>query len=171
MLTDYFGGMVIFLLSYGLLIIPIIVLYMISFGNTVISTARYGIKQNRVKVIFHGFVLLAIILSNFLQSEILKSKRVMTATLKDDQFHYTLVFRKNGSCENEISGIFGYHNVYHGKYQFYGDTIVFTKKPYDNNFIPDTLLIDKEEKAIFINRNKKGKFYTTKEWLNHFEIQ
>lgn len=171
MVTDYFGGMFIFLLSYGLIIIPIIILYIISFGDTVISLTKTGFKQNKIKVIFHGLVLLTIILTNIIQSDLLKSKRILTATLKDDLFYYTLVFRENGSCENQVSGIFGFQKVYHGKYKFQGDTIIFSIKPYDNDFIPDTLLIDRNEKAIFINKDKQWNFNTTKEWLNHFEIQ
>jgi hypothetical protein len=171
MVTDYFGGMFIYLLSYGVIIIPIIILYIISFGDTVISLAKRGFKQNKIKVIFHGLVILKIILTIIIQSDLLKSKRILTATLKDDQFYYTLVFRENGSCDNQVSGIFGFQEVFHGIYRFQGDTIIFSKKPYDNNFIPDTLLIDRKEKAIFINKDKEGNFSTTKEWLNHFEIQ
>jgi len=171
MVTDYFGGMFIYLLSYGAIIIPIIILYIISFGDTVISLAKRGFKQNKIKVIFHGLVILTIILTIIIQSDLLKSKRILTATLKDDQFYYTLVFRENGSCDNQVSGIFGFQEVFHGIYRFQGDTIIFSKKPYDNNFIPDTLLIDRKEKAIFINKDKEGNFSTTKEWLNHFEIQ
>lgn len=171
MVTDYFGGMFIYLLSYGLIIIPIIILYIVSFGDTVISLIKRGFKQNKIKIIFHGLVLLTIILTNILQSDLFKSERILTATLKDDQFYYTLVFRENGSCENQVSGIFGFQEVFHGKYRFQGDTIIFSKKPYDNDFIPDTLLIDRKERAIFINKDKQGNFSTTKEWLNHFEIQ
>jgi len=125
MVTDYFGGMFIYLLSYGLIIIPVIILYIISFGDTIISLAKRGFKQNKIKVIFHGLVILTIILTNIIQSDILKSKRILTATLKDDQFHYTLVFRENSTCENEVSGIFGFQEVFHGKYKFRGDTIIF----------------------------------------------
>ncbi len=171
MLTDYFGGMLIYLLSYGLIIIPIIILYIVSFGYTILSLAKRGFNQNKIKVIFHGLVILSIILTNIFQSDLLKSKRILTATLKDDQFNYTLVFRENGTCENEVSGIFGFQEVFHGKYKLQGDTIIFSKKPYDNNFIPDTILIDRKEKAIFINKDNQGNFNTTKEWLNHFEIQ
>ena len=67
--------------------------------------------------------------------------------------------------------IFGFDEIFNGKYDFYGDTVVFTKKPYDNNFIPDTLLLDRKAKAIFIKKDMTGKFNTTKEFLNHFEIQ
>jgi hypothetical protein len=171
MVTDYFGGMFIYLLSYGLIIIPIMILYLVSFADTAISLIKRGFKQNKIKAIFHGLVIFSILLTNILESELLKSNKILTATLKDDQFYYTLVFRENGSCENQISGIFGYHEVFHGKYKFDGDTIIFSKKPYDNNFIPDTLLIDSKENVIFIHKDKKGNFNTTKEWLNHFEIQ
>jgi hypothetical protein len=171
MVTHYFGGMLIYLLSYGMIIIPIIILYIVSFGETFISLIKSGFKQNKIKGIFHGLVILTIILINILQSDFLKSKKILTATLKDDQFYYTLLFRENGSCENHVSGIFGYQEVFHGKYKFQGDTIIFSKKPYDNNFIPDTLLIDRKEKVIFINKDKQGNFSTTKEWLNHFNIQ
>ena len=169
--TDFFGGMIIYLLSYGRIIIPIILLYILSFGNTLISFKYRRFRQNKIQIISHGIVILAIILLYLFQSDLLKSKRVLTATLKDDQFLYTLIFRKNGTCENDIVGMFGFEEVYHGKYEFHGDTIVFQKKPYDNDFIPDTLLIDKSEKAIFIEKDKMGNFYKTKEWLNHFEIK
>lgn len=171
MVTDYFGGMIIFLLSYALFIVPIFILYIVSLGDTLVSIGRRGFKQNKIKIIFHGLVILAIIMTNVFQSDLLKSKRILTATLKDDLFHYTLVLRENGACENEVSGIFGFQKVFHGRFEFQGDTIVFTEKPYDNDFIPDTLLLDRNENVIFINRDRDGKFNTTKEWLNHFEIQ
>ncbi|MBK9049303.1 MAG: hypothetical protein IPL74_22385 [Bacteroidetes bacterium] len=171
MVTDYFGGMFIFLLSYGAIIVPIIFLYLFSFGDTIISFTKGEVKQNKIKFFFHGLVIVTIILTNIVQSDLLKSKRILTATLKDDLYYYTLVFRENGTCENQVSGIFGFHEVFHGKYKFQGDTIIFTKEPYDNNFIPDTLLIDRKEKAIFINKEKQGNFSTKKEWLNYFEIQ
>ncbi|EKT4499989.1 hypothetical protein ABF176_002289 [Flavobacterium psychrophilum] len=171
MTTDYFGGMFIYLLSYGLIIIPIIILYVISFFDTFISIIKNGIKQNLIKVIFHSLVLIAILLTNIFNSEMLKSNKILTATLKDDQSYFILIFRENGNCENEVSGMFGFHQTFQGKYKFYGDTIIFTKKPYDNDFIPDTLLIDRKAKAIFIEKDKKGNFNVTKEWLNHFEIK
>ena len=171
MLTDYFGGMIIYLFSYGHIIIPIIILYVVSLVDTFISAVNKGMKQNKIKLLFHELVLLVIILTNLFQSDLFKSKRIMTATLKDDLFYYTLVFRADGTCENQVSGMFGFQEVFDGKYQFYGDTIVFTKKPYDNDFIPDTMLINKKEKAIFINKDQHGQFDATKEWLNHFEIQ
>jgi len=169
--TDFYGGMLIYFLSYGLIIIPFIILYVVSFGDTLISLIRRGLKQNEIKVFFHGLVVITVIALNLIQSDLFKSKRILTARLKDDQALYTLILRENGNCENEVDGMFGFHEVYHGKYQFYGDTIVFEKKPYDNDFIPDTLLMDRKAKALFLEKDTTGNFYKTKEWLNHFEIQ
>lgn len=170
-ITNFFGGMILHLLSYYFIIIPIIILYIFSFFETIISTIKHGIKQNMIKIFFHGIVLFTILLFNLFESDLLKSKNILTATLKDDLYHYTLIFRKDGSCENKISGIFGFEEVFYGKYKFNGDTIIFSKIPYDNDFIPPQLLIDKKNKVIFINKDKLGQFETTIEWLNHFEIQ
>ncbi|RYE50771.1 MAG: ATP-binding protein, partial [Sphingobacteriales bacterium] len=90
--------------------------------------------------------------------EFLKSKQVLSATLKDDLFHYTLIFREDGSCENQTQGFLGFEETFHGDYTLNGDTIIFKKKPYDNNFIPDTLLIDEKENAIFKEKNENGNF-------------
>ncbi len=171
MLTDYFGGMVIYLLSFCQIIIPIVILYIFSLSNTILSIIKKGIKQNKVKVIFHGIVLFSIILTKIVQSEILKSERIMTAILIDDICYYTLVLRENGKCENEIIGMFGFHLVTYGNFKLNGDTIVFIKNPYENNFVPDSLLINKKEKAIFINKEIDGTFSTKKKWLNYFKIQ
>jgi len=170
MITDFYGGMVLYLFSYGLFIIPIVVLYIISFIDTIVSIIKRGIKHNKVKVIFHGTLLLMIVLFNVFQSDIFKSKRVLTATLKDDLFYYTLIFRKNGAVENKINGIFGFQQTIKGEYRIEGDTIIFSKVPYDNNFIPERLLIDKKQNAIFMNTDKEGHFSRKKEWLNYLEI-
>ena len=171
MMTDYFGGMTIYLVTHGTIIILLAALFIFSFFETIISTIKRGFRSNKIKVVSHGLVLSTILLTILFQSELLKANRVLTATLKDDLFHYTLVLRDNGTCENEVSGAFGYEEVFHGKYKLHGDTIIFSKKPYDNNFIPDTLLVVRSSKAIFIDRNKSSDFDTAKKWLNHFEIE
>lgn len=170
-ITDWYGGMVIFLLSYAVIIIPIVLLYVISFLATIGSVIRTGVKSNKVKVYCHGLLLFILLLFKIFQSDLFKSKRILSATLYDDLFQYTLIFRENGDCENEVHGMFGFKETFHGKYRFMGDTIVFEKLPYDNkNFIPDTILIDREKKAIFIARDKRGMFVVEPEWLNHFKI-
>lgn len=169
-ITDFYGGMLLYFFSYGLFILPIVVFFVISFIDTIISVIKRGIKNNKIKVIFHGTLLLMIILFNVFQSDIFKSPRTLTATLKDDFFHYTLIFREDGIVENEINGIFGFRETIKGNYRIEGDTIIFSKIPYDNDFIPEQLLIDREQNAIFILKNKDGNFIRKKEWLNHLEI-
>ena len=171
MITDFFGGMFIYLLSYSLIIIPIIILYLISFFETIKSVIIKGVKSNKIKLIAHLIVIVSIIIFNLYYSELFKSKQILTATLKDDFFYYTLIFRENGSVENRIEGFLGYSETLKGTYLFKGDTIIFSRKPYDNDFIPDTLLVDRNQNVIFIHRDNKGKFDTEIRWLNHFKIK
>src|SRR5690606_22750837 len=170
-ITDFFGGMMLYLFTYGIFIVPLIVLYIISLGDTLLSMVKIGVRANKIKVIFHGTLFFLIILFNLYHSDIFKSKRILTATLKDDLYYYTLIFRKNGMVENEINGIFGFQETIKGSYQISGDTIIFTKVPYDNDFIPEKLLFDKEQHAIFMYRDENGHFVQKKEWLKHFEIE
>ena len=169
--TDFFGGMILYLLSYGIIIFPIIIFYIISIADTLFSIFKKNTKTSKIKLYFHLLVIFIIISLNIYHSDIFKSHRILTATLKDDQFFYTLIFRGNGKCENEIIGIFGFEQTYKGKYLLKGDTIIFSKKPYDNDFIPDTVLLDKSSNAIFITKDTNGHFIKQKEWLNHFEIK
>ena len=70
------------------------------------------------------------------------------------------------------SPLFRYSKVINGKYIFKGDTIIFTEKPYDNEWLPDTLLLDKNANTIFKEKDKNtGEFITEKHWLNHFIIK
>ena len=171
MITEFYGGMFIYLLSYPFLIIPTILLYVFSFFETLVSLMKSGIKKNFIKIFFHSTLILIIIVFNLINSEVFKSKKILSATLKDYQYYYNLVFRENGEVENNINGMFGYSEQITGKYKIKGDTIIFTKVPYDNNFIPDTLLIDKVQNALFMYKDKNGEFIREKQFLNHLEIK
>jgi len=170
-ITDFFGGMVIWLFSYGLIILPLLLLYVISFFDTLISLIRNVKKTSRTKHISHGIVLLTILAFNMFHSDLFKSEKVMSAILKDDLYHYRLVFRENGNVENQANGIFGFSQTYYGKYRIENDLIIFSKIPYDNDFIPDTLLLDNVQNALFMKKDLMGNFITKKEFLNHFEIE
>lgn len=171
LISDFFGGMMLMLLVYAIIVIPVLLLYIFSFIDTVLSLIRRGEQTSKTKLAAHAVVILSIIAFNAYHSELFRSERVMSAILKDDQFHYRLVFRKNGVVENQVNGFLGFSDTYYGKYKIENDLIIFSKKPYDNDFIPDTLFLDKENKAIFITIEKNGQFSTKKEWLNHFEIE
>ena len=81
------------------------------------------------------------------------------------------IFRENGNVENKESGVFGFSQTHHGKYKIEKDLIIFSERPYDTDFIPDTLLIDTNQNALFKEKDSKGNFRTEKEWLNHFKIE
>lgn len=170
-ITDYFGGMIIYLLQYWIIIIPIVILYLITLIGTITKLSKSGIKLNKLIFGAHLVFIIFVLTSTLIESEIFKSKTVLSGTLKDDLFYYTLVFREDGTCENKINGFLGFEDKYDGKYKMAGDTIIFIVKPYENNFIPDTLLLDMKQNAIFLNKNKDGKFNTEKGWLNHFELK
>jgi hypothetical protein len=170
-ITDFFGGMIISLLSYPIIFLPIIILYIISFFNFIFSLIINRKQTSKIRTWSHSIVLMAILLFNTYDLEIFRSKKVLTAILKDDQCSHHLIFRKNGSVENTLYGMFGYKQVYTGSYIMKGDTIIFTKVPYDNDFIPDTLLRDDKQSALFMDKDSTGHFITEKEWLNHFDIE
>lgn len=171
LITDFFGGMIIWLFSYGLIIIPVILLYTFSVFDTIISLIRKGKRASKIKLTAHGIVLFSILVFNLYHSEVFKSKPIMTAILKDDLYYYRLVFRKDKTVENQINGFMGFSQTMYGKYNIENDLIIFDPKPYDNDFIPDTMLIDKKQNLLFIEKDKNGNFRTEKEWLNHFEIE
>ena len=157
-----------FLYSFTLTILamPLLLACLILMINTIISVSKEGLAKNKINVTAHLLVIAAFMLFYYIDvdkyikdyKENRKSERVLTAGLKDDLFYYTLIFRENGDCEHEIAGFLGYEEVIKGKYYFKGDTIIFTKKPYDNNFLPDTILIDKEDEKILLQRDSLGNF-------------
>jgi hypothetical protein len=170
-ITAFFGGMYIYLLTYGFIIVPIIILYNISFIDTFISLLKRGVQENKMKTYMHGAIVAMIIALVLFQSDLFKSKRVYTATLKIDPFLYTLILRNNGICESEAFSMLGYKEFYRGKYKFYGDTIVFQEKPDNLGFIPDTMLLVKNDLAIYYDRDGEGNFIKFLDWPDHFDIQ
>ena len=169
--TDYFGGMIIHLFDYWYLIIPALILYVVTLIGTFVKVALKGFKANKFIVTVHLSFFVIVFCMNLVDFEIFKSKKILKGTLKDDLFHYTLTLREDGTCENQVSGFMGFHQKFKGKYIMKGDTIIFSVVPYNNNFIPDTILFDRKQNAIFLTKDKNGNFSTEKEWLNHFELE
>ena len=169
--SGYYGGMFIYLLSYWIVIIPIVIAYIWSLlhtGRIILSSHR---TVSKITALAH-WLLIIVVLAQFIQSsELFKSKRVISAELKGDLYTYELVFRENGSVENNIAGIFGYSETLKGSYSLEDSLIIFGQKPYDNNFLPDTLYLDREQSAIFLTKNQEGVFEREKGWLNHFNIK
>jgi len=170
MISHFFGGMIIHLLMYGLIIIPFALIYIFTLVYTLIKLFRDGIKRNKIIFYTHTTGLFLIILFCFYQSELFKSRKILDATLHDDLSNINLVLRKNGKFETISNGIFGYTEKISGRYKNQNDTIIFLNKPYSNNFIPDTVIIDRIDNAIYFNKNSEGEFIREKDFLNYFEI-
>jgi len=170
LISDFFGVLILYLIMYRMIIIPIVILYVISFIETIFSTIRKGYKMNQFKLTSHLIALLVLGVVVIKNVDFYKSKSIMNATLHDDLFHYTLTLRENGACEINWIGMFGVTGHHSGAYYMKGDTIIFTEVPYENDFIPDTLYLNRKKDAIFIEKDKTGNFSSEKSFLNHFEI-
>lgn len=133
-ITDFIGRMIIYFIAYSVIILPIILLYIVSVVDTLISMVRDGRKTSQIKILAHSLVIITIALSWMATSELFKSDRVLTATLRDDLYHFTLVLRENGTCEVSVLGMFGYSEVYKGAYQLKGDSILFLGKALRKQF-------------------------------------
>ena len=149
----------------------IVILYLLSLSISILSCLKNGIQNNRFKIFIHLIVLFSIMFIILLNSELFKSKQMLSATLKDDLFHYKLVLRENGIAESYIYGFLGFNERASGKYIILNDTIFFTENPFRNNFISDTILINRNQNAIFFKRKPNGEYYDSKTFLNYFEIE
>lgn len=170
MITDLFGGMVIYLIMYSWIIIPMVIVYVITFLISLVKIMQIGIKPNRILFYTHTFGLLTIIGFNLYQSELLKSRILLDATLVDDLSSINLVLRENGQFETTSNGMFGFTEKISGKYKKNNDTIIFLDKPYSNDYIPDKVIVDKQDSAIYFKRNFNGEISKEKTFVNYFRI-
>ena len=168
-ISDYYGGAFIHLLSYGMILLPLLGIYFVSIIFTLRSIAKEGIRENKLHVAILSLPVILFFVSCIYDAEFHKSSKVLITKFNDDRSYYTLIFREDGSCEHDISGFLGYEEVIKGKYYFKGDTIIFTKKPYDNDFIPDTILIDRVENKLFLQRDSLGNFNKKGRYFNIIE--
>lgn len=170
MISDFFGGMFIYLLMYWWIIIPLLIIYGFTGLITLVKIIRKGLERNKILFYIHIFGLSVIVLFNLNQSEMLKSRILLKATLKDDLSSITLVLRNNGHFETTSNGVFGYTEKNSGKYLIKNDTIIFLNKPYSNDYIPDKVVIDKKGSAIYFKMDTNGQFSREKSFVNYFDI-
>ena len=170
MISDFFGGMIIYLFMYAWIIIPMVLMYAITAFITLIKIIKNGIKSNRLLFYTHSLGLLMIIGFNLYQSEIFKSRILLNATLVDDLNCINLILRENGQFEMTSEGMFGYTDRISGKYKTHKDTIIFLKRPYSNDFISNKVIIDRQDSAIYFKKDSMGKFSREKTFVNYFRI-
>ena len=170
MITDFYGGMIVYLIMYRWILLPLIIIYGVTLLITLIKTIKDGINSNKALFYTHLVGLLAIIIFNLYQSELLKSKILLNSTLEDDLSSINLILRENGKFETNSSGMFGYSDKISGHYIKKNDTIIFLKKPYRNDYIPDTIIIAQKDSAIFFRKAPNGEFSREKTFVNYFRI-
>ena len=99
-------------------------------------------------------VVVVISATEILKTETFKSPKVLRATLLDDRSAINLTLRKNNTFEVSVATIFSDQH-FTGKYKILNDKIIFLDKPYDNDFIPDTLTIFDDKIILRFDRNNK----------------
>ena len=152
------------------IIVPMIIIYAITALITLIKIIKNGIQLNRLLFYTHTLGLLMIIGFNLYQSELLKSRILLNATLVDDLNSINLILRENGKFEMTSYGMFGYTDRISGKFLKHNDTIIFLNRPYSNDFISNKVLIDKQDSAVYFKKNSKGDFIHEKNFLDYFRI-
>jgi hypothetical protein len=145
-----------------ILSIPILILSGILFLTIIIS----GLIKRDIHVLPVLIILIGIItLVELLRSDLFKSEKIIEATLSDDLSNIHMILRKDSSFQMISSTMFG-ENHYKGNYKLIKDRIIFLDKPYENNFIPDTLRIINDK--IILRFENTGKPDTS--FASYFSI-
>jgi hypothetical protein len=170
LLSDFFGGMVIYLIMLGWFLGIALIVYVLTLIITIVLTIKSGVEANKISFYTHLVGLFMIGLFALNSSEVLKSRKVLEASLEDDLNVIELILRKNGHFETISTGMFGVTDQISGKYIIRKDTIVFLSAPYDNDFIPTKVLIDRKDSAIFFKKDVHGEFSREKGFSVYFRI-
>ncbi len=167
---SYSGGAFIYLFEYGIILILMIIVYISTLFVTIYRFLSGNDLNNSISKWAHGIFIILLIGSGIYHSELFKSNIVLRARLNDDLYSYTLNFRTDGTVSTNIVGMFGYSESIDGSYRFVDSLVVFDNVPYENDFIPDTLLVDQSTNAIYMTKDRNGNFSKEKTWLSYFEI-
>ena len=88
------------------------------------------------------------------KSETIKSPVILNAALEDDLSVIYLRLRENKTFEVHLETMFS-KEVFTGEYNLQGEKLIFLDKHYNNDFIPDTLIIGKDK--IYFQFDSTGK--------------
>ena len=124
------------------------------------------IKKVKHAITIFICTVLIITTSEIVKSEIFKSPKVLQAILHDDLSAIHLTLRKNKTFEISSTTIFS-EEKYKGDYKISGNKIIFSDRPYQNNFIPDTVTIWKDK--IILSLDKAGQ--PNIDFANYFDIE
>ncbi len=100
------------------------------------------------------------------ETEVFKSKVIFEAVLVDDLSSLTLKLRENDNFELLPLTFIGYSKPFTGIYKVQGNRIIFLDRPYDNEFIGDTVYIINNK--LIVQFDSKGLPDTS--FANYFRI-
>lgn len=152
-------------LYYKFWIISHLILLAISIG--LILVIFVNIKKDRKYLIISSaslcIGLLVVLIS---ETELVKSKIIFEAVLVDDLSSLTLRLRENNDFELIPITFLGYSKPYTGEYKVQDNKIIFLDRPYDSDFIGDTVYII--DKKLIVRFDSRGIPDTS--YANYFRI-
>lgn len=169
-LTLVFG--VLFLISYLLRhdwtekIWIFFALFLVLAGLAFVIYFFLVISQKHKRGIFTGvLVLVAIFVTELFKAGRDTNDEILKATLMDDLSAIHLTLNDDSTFEVALSTMFS-EKTFKGNYKLMNDKLIFKDRPYDNEFIPDTLYIQGDK--IVFQFDKEGKAITN--FASYFKI-
>ncbi len=128
---------------------------MLVFAIAFIVVSIVGIiKMDKSVIPILSIIMATVAVTEILKSETFKSDKILYATLHDDRSAINLTLRKNKTFEVNVVSMFSEQN-FKGNYNLVDNKIVFLDKPYDNNFMPDTVTIYNDKIILGFDKEKK----------------
>lgn len=156
-LDDYMLGKL--WIFYFLPLIIFGVTFLILFVLSITEKKKYGITVGIV-------ITTTVILFELFSFELFKGKKIFEATLMDDLSAIHLTLRDDNKFEVVSSTLFS-DQTFRGDFKFINNKIIFKDQHYDNDFLPDTLIII-GDKVIF-RFDSKGN--PTTDFATYFDIK
>ena len=123
-------------------------------------------QKNKSGILIGIFIIGTVFVAELFSSELFKSKKILEATLMDDLSAIHLTLREDHKFEVVSSTMFS-EQTFKGDYRLLDNKIIFKDRPYDNDFIPDTLTIIGDK--IICRFDKSGNAVT--DFATYFEIK
>jgi hypothetical protein len=136
-------------------------------GLSLLMCIVIGMLKKDLRVVLVLITVASIVtIFELLRSEKFKSEKLLVAVLDDDQSSLRLTLRKNNSFELTVTTMFT-QETFKGQYKLDDNKIVFLSKPYNNDFIPDTVSIIQNK--IILKPDQQGQQNT--DFANFLDIQ
>jgi hypothetical protein len=126
-------------------------------GFVLLLAIIISLLKKNWKTAILGLVLMGFSITCFLMDgvdwEFCRAPTKLEALLIDDLSSIHLRLRNDNSFLTTSQGMFGFTWKFKGKYKLDGNKIVFLSRPYDNDFIPDTVSIVDDKIILKFDKN------------------